>query len=103
METGIVLGIGIFGYYFGKTIVLKIVFMICLPLLLFGFWGAVDFRKSGKNAEIFRLIQELFICFLASAAFYFSGHPVLCWILLLISVLHHILVYALGDTLLKNK
>ncbi len=101
MEIGIVAGIGYWGFYSGKGSIMKIILGIGMPLLIFGFWGLVDFQKAGNYSELLRLCQELVITGIAAAALYISGQHALGWALALISIIHHILVYLLGETLLK--
>ncbi len=103
MEAGIVLAFAYWGYHIGTLISTRILLTISLPLLGFGFWGAVDFHQAGKLAEPLRLVQELLISGLAAFAFYLSGHHTLCWALAGLSIIHHLFVYSLGDTLLKKK
>ncbi len=103
METGIVLGLGYWGYQTGQGTGMKILLTIGLPLLGFGFWGTVDFHQAGSMAETIRLFQELIISGLAAAAFYTSGLHTAGWILAVITVIHHCLVYLLGERLIKNK
>ena len=101
MEIGIVAGLGYWGFQAGHGIALKIILSVCIPLIIFGFWGLVDFHNAKKFSEIFRLIQELIISGIAAVALYFTAQHTLAWILALISISHHLLVYLIGDTLLK--
>lgn len=101
MEIGIVAGLGYWGFQAGYGTAVKIVLSISIPVIIFGFWGLVDFHKAGNFSEIFRLIQELMISGIAAVALYFAGQFTLGWILALISIIHHILVYLIGDILLK--
>lgn len=78
------------------------VLAVVAPVLVFGFWGLVDFRRAGRFAKPLRLVQELALSLLAAAALYFVGQPVPAWILVAVSVAHHALVYALGERLLKH-
>ncbi len=102
METGIVAALGYWGYSSGSTVAMKLILCVGAPLLGFGFWGAVDFHKAGRMSEPLRLIQELFISGLAAFAIYSAGHHSLGWTLGIISVVHHALVYLLGQKLLKD-
>jgi len=102
MELGIVIAFGYWGYKTGDGTGTKILLGIGAPLIGFGFWGLVDFRNAGSLAEPLRLIQELVISGLAALAWYVSGQHTLGWALGIVSVVHHVLVYALGDTLLKR-
>ncbi len=103
METGIVLGLAYWGYHTGESLLLKILLAIIAPVIVFGFWGMVDFRNFGKNSEYFRLSQELIICALVTYLLFVSALPFLGWIFGIISAAHHLLVYLLGERLLKNK
>ena len=47
MEFGIVAGFGVWGYHTGQGLLLKIVLAVGVPLVGFGFWGAVDFHQLG--------------------------------------------------------
>ncbi len=102
MEAGIVVAFGYWGYRTGATTLLKVMLAVSVPLMGFGFWGAVDFHQTGKWAEPLRLTQEMLISGLAAVAFYVKGHHMLGWALALISIVHHILVYTLGDRLIKE-
>ena len=82
---------------------MKILFAIGAPLLGFGFWGIVDFHQAGRLAEPLRLLEELTISGLAAIALYLAGQPILAWIMVGISVVYHILVYASGGRLLKHE
>lgn len=103
MELGIVAGLAWWGYHMGKGTLAGVSLGIAAPLLLFGFWGLVDFHKAGSMAEPLRLVQELVISGAAAVALYAAGQHVLGWALGLISVVHHVLVYVLGETLLKEQ
>ena len=102
MEFGIVLGFAYWGYKAGTTTMIKILLAILVPLSAFAFWGLVDFRHAGRFAEILRLIQELAISGLAAVTVGLAGQPVLGWILAVVSIVHHIMVYAIGEKLLKH-
>jgi Protein of unknown function (DUF2568) len=101
METGIVIGLGYWGFQAGNSTGIKIILGIGAPVIIFGFWSLVDFRNAGKSAEPLRLCQELIIAGIAAVAFFYAGQPAFGWILGIISIVHHILVYMIGDTLLK--
>ena len=103
MEFGIVLGLGFWGFQTGTTTLSKALLGIGLPVCIFAFWGLVDFRHAGPIGEGLRLLQELFISGLAAAAVYMVGHPTLGWALALLSAIHHLMVYALGEKLLKRQ
>jgi hypothetical protein len=102
MELGIVAALGYWGYQTGKGTFAKVLLSTSVPLLTFGFWGLIDFRKAGPMSELLRLLQELVISGLAAVAVYTAGQHALGWALGLISIVHHILVYLLGETLLKD-
>ena len=102
MELGIVAAMAYWGYHVGGGAGMKVILSIVAPLIVFGFWGLVDFRNAGSLAEPLRLIQELVISVGAAVAFYAAGQHVLGWGLALVSVVHHAMVYMLGDTLLKR-
>jgi Protein of unknown function (DUF2568) len=103
MEIGIIVGVAYWGHHTGRTIVTKLVLTIGSPVLVFGFWGIIDFRQAGKFAELLRLIQELALSFLAAASVYAAGQRTCGWIIALLSIVQHILVYATGEKLLKAK
>ena len=77
MEAGVVFGLGFWGYHTGRT-------------------------GTGALAEPLRLIEELAISGLAALALYVAGQHALGWSLATISVVHHALVYLLGDRLIKR-
>jgi hypothetical protein len=101
MELGIVVAVGYWGYQTGNSPITKVALGILAPVIVFGFWGLVDFRNAGRMSEGLRLFQELVITALAAVALYLAGQPALGWALAAISILHHGLVYLLGETLLK--
>jgi Protein of unknown function (DUF2568) len=102
MESGVVAGLGYYGYHLGSSLGIRILLAIVFPVVGFGFWGSVDFHQFGKLSELLRLIQELVISGLAAVAFYLAGAHIIGWFLAILSVVHHILVYRLGDKLLKK-
>jgi Protein of unknown function (DUF2568) len=102
MEFGIVAALGYWGFHTGKNTLMKIILGVGAPVIIFGFWGLVDFRKAGSISEYLRLMQELVLSGLAAVALYFSGQHTLAWILAIISIVHHIFVYSLGETLIKK-
>jgi hypothetical protein len=102
METGIVLGFGFWGYQTGNSPFTKILLAIFVPLVGFGFWGLVDFHKTGRLAEWLRLLQELVISGFVAVLLFYSGMPIPALLLGGISIVHHALIYLLGDTLQKN-
>lgn len=102
MELGVVVGFSWWGYHTGQGLPMKILLAIGVPLLGFGFWGAVDFHQLGPRAEAARLIQELVVSGLAALAFYLAGQSALGLTLAGLSVVYHGLVYATGARLLKT-
>jgi hypothetical protein len=103
METGIVAGLAYWGFHTGQNTTMKTLLCIGTPMLVFGFWGSYDFHNFHKWSETLRLIQELVLSGLAAAALYSAGLHFWGLALGIISILHHVLVYMLGETLLKNK
>ncbi|MEW6286169.1 MAG: YrdB family protein [Chloroflexota bacterium] len=103
MELGIIIALGYWGYKAGESASAKILLAVGAPLLGFGFWGLVDFRKAGSLAEPLRLIQELVISGLAALAWYAAGAQAWGWALGAASIVHHVLVYLLGETLLNRR
>jgi Protein of unknown function (DUF2568) len=101
MEAGIIAGLAYWGLQIGESCLTKVIFCIAAPLLVFGFWGSYDFHNFGKWSEPLRLIQELVLSGIAAVALYFTGQHFLGWCLGLIAILQHLLVYLLGETLLK--
>lgn len=102
MEAGIVAALGYWGFRTGENTGMKILLGIGAPVLGFGFWGLVDFHQAGRAAEALRLIQELLISGLAAVGLYAAGQPTLGWALGGVSIAHHILVYLIGERLLKK-
>jgi hypothetical protein len=102
MEVGIIVALGYWGFQTGKNITVEVLLGIGAPVIGFGFWGLVDFRQAGQAAETLRLVQELVICGIAAVALYSVGLHTLGWTLGLVSVVHHALLYLLGERLLKE-
>ncbi len=103
MEMGIVLGLAYWGFQTGGSPAVKILLLIAAPVVLFSFWGFVDFRWMGKAAEVVRLVQELAITGLVAAALIAAARPVFGWLLAAVSIVHHILVYLTGDRLIRRE
>ena len=101
MEVGIVVGLGYWGYRTGNSAIAKTLLSIGAPSLVFGLWSFFDFRGVVPNPEPFRLAQELVLSGLAAVAWYAAGQRALGWALGLASIVHHALVYLLGERLLK--
>ena len=102
MEFGIVIGLGYWGFQAGTSLLIKILLSIFTPLIVFGFWGLVDFQQVGHLGERLRLFQEIIICGITVVALYSAGQPILGWIFGVIAIVQHGLVYLTGDTLLKQ-
>ncbi len=102
MELAIVLATGYWGYRTGATTASRVALAIAAPTLVFGFWGLVDFHQAGRAAEPLRLLQELLVTGLAAAALYVAGQRSFAVALAGLSIVHHTLVYALGNRLLKD-
>lgn len=100
MEFGIVVAMAQWGYHAGRGLAAKSVLTVAAPLLVFGVWGAFDFRGVVRNPEPYRLVQELVLSGLAAVAWHASGQRFLGWSLGLVSIAHHALVYLLGQRLL---
>jgi len=101
METGIVVGLAYWGYQTGSGNLAKVGLAIGAPVVIFGFWGLVDFRQAGRAAEPLRLVEELVISGLVALALWSAGQPLFGLLLALVSIVYHVLVYATGGRLLK--
>ena len=101
MELGVVLAFAYWGIQAGKSMLTKLLLGIFAPLIMFGFWGLVDFRQAGSLSEALRLVQELIVSGLAAVALFVAGRPILGWILGSVSIVYHALVYISGDRLLN--
>jgi hypothetical protein len=102
LELGIVVALGYWGYAAGSSEGTKMGFLVLFPVVGFGIWGAIDFRQVGKNAEYFRLVQELVISFIAAYGLYASGQAMFALSLAALTIVYHALVYATGERLLKK-
>jgi hypothetical protein len=102
MEAGVVAGLAYWGAHTGGTTAERIVLGVAVPLIGFGFWGAVDFHQAGRLAEPLRLLQELVVSGLAALALYATGRHALGIGLAALSVVYHALVYVSGRTLLAQ-
>ena len=102
MEFAIVVALSWWGYHATEGVA-RYVLAVLAPTVGFGVWGSIDFRNAGASAERLRLLQELAISGLAALAWYASGEQALGLGLAALSLLHHVLVYLLGDRLLKRK
>ncbi len=103
LEAGIVAGLAWWGIHEGTGLAAKTVLGVAAPAVGFGIWGALDFRFAGRYAEPLRLIEELAISALAALALWVIGQRGLAIALAALSVLHHALVYTLGERLLKPR
>ena len=101
LEAGVVGALAYWGVHTGDGTAGKVLLGIAAPAVGFGIWGAVDFHQAGRYAEPLRLGEELVISGWAAAALFVAGRPALAIGLAALSVVHHALVYALGDRLLK--
>jgi hypothetical protein len=101
LETCVIATFAYWGYTATTSTTARLLLAILAPVLVFGFWGAVDFRFVRRHAEPLRLTQELAVTLLASYALYTNSHHRLAWLLVLLSLVHHIAVYLLGERLLK--
>lgn len=101
MELGLVVALAQWGYLTGGQVWQKTVLSIAAPVVIFGFWGWFDFRYVVANPEPYRLVQELLLTFLAAYAWYSVGYRSLGWSLAMISMVHHALIYLLGERLIK--
>lgn len=102
MELGIVLAFAVWGFHAGAAPSTRVLLAALAPLLGFGLWGAVDFRWARRLGEPLRLLQELVLTGLAATALAAAGHPAWGWGLVAVSALHHAMVYALGQRLLRH-
>jgi hypothetical protein len=103
MEAGIVVAFAYWGYQTGQTTGMKFLLAIGAPILGFGIWGAIDFHRAGRMAELLRLIEELLISGLAAFALYAVGQHALGWAFAALSIIYHVLVYLSGGRLLKTQ
>lgn len=101
LEVGVVVALADWGVHTGQGTAAKILLGVGAPLVGFGFWGAVDFRRA-RHAEGLRLLQELVVSGLAAVAWYASGAHLLGVALAAWSILYHVFVYASGARLLKS-
>ena len=102
MEVGIIAGLAYWGLHTGRSTTEKLVMSIGSPVLVFGFWGIVDFHQVRQYGELLRLTQELVLSFLAAMAIYATGQHTCGLVLAILSIVHHFLVYAVGEKLLKR-
>jgi hypothetical protein len=103
MEAGVVAGMAYWGYHASRSHGMRVFLAIFSPVVVFGFWGTVDFHWLGRRGEPVRLVQELVISGLVAAALIVAGRPTLGWALAVVSIVHHALLYANGDRLLTDR
>ena len=103
LELGVVLALAYWGADTATNTIGKLVVGIGAPLIGFGIWGAVDFRRAGRWAEPLRLIEELAISAAAALALYSTGATGLGWALMGLSIGYHAAVYAAGRRLLDPR
>ena len=102
LETGTVVALGYWEYSAGSSEAAKIGFLVLFPVVGFGIWGAIDFRQVGKNAEYYRLVQELLISLIAAYGLYVSEQPPFALSLAALTIVYHALVYFTGERLLNK-
>jgi Protein of unknown function (DUF2568) len=89
MEFGIVIGAALWGYHVGQSTTTKIILMIAVPALVFGFWALVDFHQIPRIGLHMRFIQEVLISFLTAVALYRTGAHLAGFLLGGVSFAHH--------------
>jgi ABC-type phosphate transport system permease subunit len=52
MEVGIIIALGYWGYKVGESASAKILLAVGAPLIVFGFWGLVDFAKQVRSLSL---------------------------------------------------
>jgi hypothetical protein len=102
MEAAMVAALAYWGFHTGDTTLTKVLLAVGVPVVGFGFWGAVDFHQAGRFGEPLRLAQELAVSLLAALALYATGRHGAGIALAALSVLYHVLVYATGGRLLTS-
>lgn len=100
---GVVAGLFYWGIHTGDTTPEKAALGLLAPALGFGVWGTIDFRRAGRMAEAFRLVEELLISGLAALALVAAGQRALGLALGAVTLAHHALVYVIGERLLKRE
>ncbi len=103
LEAGVVAAFGWWGYEAGQTPGTRVLLAIAAPVVGFGIWGIVDFRRWGRAAEPLRLIEELTLSGLAAAGLWAVGQRSWGVGLAALSVGYHVLVYAQGARLLESR
>lgn len=73
VEIAVFIGPMCFVFQLGQNMIVKILLSFIAALLVFGFWSLVDFHQCGRNAELFRLLQELILSALAAFFFFKAG------------------------------
>lgn len=102
MELGIIVALAYWGVRTGHNTVQKAVLGMGAPVLVFSCWSLVDFRKWGSIAELLRCVQELVLSGLAAVALYAARQHAPGWSLGVVSIVHHLAVYLLGERLLRQ-
>ena len=86
------------GFKTGESVVAKSGLGIGAPLLAAVVWGTFVAPGAPIQAPGFlRLVLELVVFGLASAALYSAGRPTLAWVLMLAFVINRVLMYAWGQ------
>ena len=90
--------LGYWGFKTGESVGAKIGLGIGAPLLAAIVWGTfLAPRASIPTPGFLRLVLELVVFGLASAALYSAGRPTLAWVLILVFVINRVLMYAWGQ------
>ena len=100
LEASVVVGLAYWGVHAGDNAGGKLLLGVGAPVVGFGLWALVDFRRAGRLAEPLRLLEELAISAFAAAAIYAAGQPVFADAVAALSLVYHGLVYAFGGRLL---
>lgn len=103
LEIGVVAGLARWGYRAAGGGGNGTLLAILAPTIGFGIWGAVDSHQTGRFAEPLRLAEEPLVSSLAAAGLIAVGPNWSGWTLLGLSIFYHLLVYASGERLLKER
>jgi hypothetical protein len=101
LETAIVAGLAYWGYQAAHG-AWRFALAIAAPIIGFGIWGAVDVRQAGRWSEVLRCTEELAISAVVALGLALIGAGVAAAILMCLSVVYHISVYAAGERLLDR-